>query len=249
MGTLPLFLVASVAFGYAPAAPSVSEVAVRACRSVAGERGAKVALELLEVERREGLPEGLLVAAAYEESRCGASERCGDGGRSCGVVQFAGWATPGIRDIRLELDRGPRVPDPRLDVVASATYWARRVVRGRAYALTGAPPGKRPRPTLACKGRAGYATVADRLWASANLTAVRAPRCVVEECLERDEQLGCSRKRCRLWGPRCAVRGRYETNHWRRLRRWRRIAGYGAQTTSARTARTSDSREDRAGPR
>ncbi len=215
---------------------TLSEVAVRACKFLAGQQGAEVARQLLEVERREGLPEGLLVAAAYEESNCGTATRCGDNERSCGVVQFMGWAIPGIRDVALELDVA--VPDdPRYHVVASATYWSRRVLRGRAYALTGAPPGVKPRPSLACRGRAGYATLGERLWSSANLTAVRAPRCVVEECLERDEQLGCSRKRCRLWGPRCAVRGRYETNHWRRLRRWRRIADHGRPPTRAAITR------------
>jgi hypothetical protein len=217
-----------VAPGYARSV-TLPEVAVRACRFLAGEEGEAVAHKLLEVERKEGLPTALLVAAAYEESNCGTATRCGDGGRSCGVVQFGGWAIPGIRDVALELAIETPV-DPRYDVVASATYWARHVKRGRAYAKRGSPPNVRPRRKLACKGRAGYASVADRLWSSANLTAVRAPRCVLEQCVERDS-VGCSRYRCRRYGPRCAVKGRYETNHWRRLRRWRKIAKYGEQAT------------------
>jgi hypothetical protein len=111
--------------------------------------------------------------------------------------------------------------DPRRDWRTAATYWARRVVRGYNKAAA------------QCRGRGGYATRADYLWASGNLTATWRPKCARFKCIEHSGE-ACLKRLCVKRTARCARKGRYETRHWETLRRFRSKAAAKHRHTTAR---------------
>lgn len=186
LSTLLFALALTVA---APTPDYLVDAAVVGCAQNRTPDAERVAA-LFELERAAGVPpaaRGLLAAAACRESGYRADPRGhNDGGKARGMMQFWGWAK---RWIRLHGGRGP---DPRLDWRASASYWIAHVA------------GQVPRVRRHCRGRRGFASVTEQVWASANLTAVRRPR--------RDGL------------PRCAIAGRRVTNHWRVLVWFRRAA-------------------------
>jgi len=184
--------------------PPMLRHAIKACT-----RNPEAVRQLFEIEKAEGLPEGLLAAAFLRESSCRPDIHCGDQGRSCGPFQLHGSHKRKAAKIYLEIHGRKPKNDPRRDLKAAATYWARKVKRGRSKA------------EAQCKGRGGYASRDDLLWASGNLTATWRPRCLRRKCLERAHNGECTRKVCTRFGARCAKRGRYETQHWSTLRRWR----------------------------
>ncbi len=186
------------------AGPDTALARCRHARRTAADR--LVIAELYRIEAAAGITEpGLLAAAACAESGY-RSVLSGDEGKSEGLLQFQGWAKPHIAN------HGAKTKDPRHDWRASARYWAAHVVK------------QLPRVRRHCKGRGGYATRSLYLWASANVTAVRYPRC---RCLKRKHGVcwledRASDGRCRRRVPRCARKGtRGETRHVKYLRAWR----------------------------
>lgn len=177
---------------------------------------------LFELEAEADMPDvtrGLLAAAACHESSFHPAGKCGDGGTSCGLLQFKGWAKRGIRKM------GATGDDPRLDWKAAARYWLKRVKR--AYRMA----------RRDCRGRGGYRTRQAYLWASANKTATWSPKCGRRIAISPEN----SRSRCvrfvarcsTPWNGRSAQRG--ETKHWWRLRLWKRAArGEEWETAQAR---------------
>jgi len=188
----------------APVGPELVDIAIRACT-----RNEAMVRELFAIEKAEGLPPGLIAAAAFCESSCRPEIHCGDGGRSCGLLQLSGAHKRKAAQVYREIHGEPPKGDPRRDWRTAATYWARRVIRGRRKAEQW------------CRGRRGYASREDMLWASANLTATWRPKCAKRKCVQRDHA-GCKRFVCTQFAARCARRGRYETEHFRMLRSWRR---------------------------
>ena len=181
---------------------AMERLAAHACFNV---RNAPMPLirELFNIEDEEGLPTGLLVAAACNERRYSLRHKCGDNGKSCGLVQFRRWAIDGIREVQLELVArlGRPIPkgDPRHDYQAAARFWSRRIVQGFARALEHCQP-KRGRWAFR-----GYISRSDMVWAAAAVTAVRRPNATRT--------------------PRCAWRGKKsESHHWRIRRGWHKAA-------------------------
>lgn len=161
---------------------------------------------LAHVEVAEGVPpeaSGIVLAAACIESGLRRNPGRGDRGRAVGVLQFHGWANRGIRRVQAELALAgrPAPPgDPRLDVEAAARYWVR-------HFLARVPIADRD-----CPGRRGFESREEAVLASAEATAVTAPRCLARS----------SSGVCLKYGARCATaRTDAETLHWELLRAWR----------------------------
>jgi len=187
---------------------------------------------LFYLESSEGVPpeaHGLLAAAACWESGYKLHGKCGDHGRSCGIVQLHGswskevkaliddemggecasleaWKKVAVkRLVKMGLGKWTAAKlanDPRRCWEAAATVWLRRMKRNL------------PKVDKFCKGEGGYATRGEFLVASATLTAVRRGRCVQHnakgKCVKRSKN------------PHCAIAGRYETKHWAKvLRVWK----------------------------
>jgi hypothetical protein len=188
--------------------PALLEVAIQSCT-----RNPDLVRQLFEIEAAEGLPPGLIAAAALRESSCRPEIHCGDNGASCGLLQLSGAHRKGTDAVYRELyQRNPESIDTRRDVATAATYWSRRVKRGKVKAERD------------CRGRGGYRTRADFIWASANLTATWRPNCSRSKCVERAHDGACQRKVCTRIAARCARMGRYETKHFATLRKFRRLA-------------------------
>lgn len=181
--------------------------------------------ELLLIEQREGVPKvarGLLAAAACHESAYLLRVSCGDGGRSCGMLQLSPSHNKRLRKF------GAVGRDPRSDWRAVARYWLWLVRR------------QLPRVTRDCVGRGGYDTREEYLWASANKTATWRYACGRwGRCIERDDGGTCTRKACVSQAARCSIppwrwrrsgkHRRQETKHWARVRDWRSAAPYTEQ--------------------
>lgn len=181
-------------------AAAMERLALHGCFHV---RGAPIDLlrEGFAIEREEGLPVGLLVAAWCNEKRYRLTTSCGDDDKSCGIVQFQGWAKKRIRAVQMELvaRSGRPVPkgDPRYDYQAASRFWARHVKSFLPKALKLCKRGSQATWR-------GYDTQNEMVWASAAVTAVRTK----------------SQK-----GVRCAWKGRpSESAHWRIRREWHRAA-------------------------
>lgn len=201
-----------------PPDAALLDVAIRSCT-----RNAEIVRQLFAIERAEGLPPGLIAAAALRESSCRPEIHCGDGGRSCGLLQLHGSHKRKAAKVYREIHGRDPKGDPRRDWRTSATYWARRVVRGYNKARA------------QCRGRGGYATRQDYLWASGNLTATWRPKCARFKCLERDGET-CAKRLCVKRAARCAKRGRYETKHFATLRRFRSKAAAKHRHSTAQDA-------------
>lgn len=154
---------------------------------------------LIQIERDVGIPDearGLLLAAACNESGFRARV-AGDGGRSVGMFQLFPWAKR--RAVKLQIETTER--DVRLDWRASALIYADHTRR------------QLPKVRRDCKGRRGFVTRSQMLWASANAQAIRYPLCA-----RRDVKGRCLQRK-----TRCARKGRgSETLHFKMLRRWRK---------------------------
>lgn len=158
---------------------------------------AAVLYRLFEIEEAFEFPEharGLLSAAACHESAYRVDPGRGDRGRSVGMFQWQAWAKS-----RIELG-ALTVPedDPRLDWQAAAMFWASHYKRQIGFV------------ERSCKKLNGYAVMEEMLAASAALTAVRPPICT--------KRLG---QKCVRFKPWCAIKGRLETRHWKRLSVWK----------------------------
>lgn len=187
---------------------------------------------LFAIEAEANLPavaRGLLAAAACHESSYNPQVHCGDGGKSCGLVQLHGSHSKRLRKL------GAKGDDPRTDWPVATRYWLKRLKRG--YRLA-----KRD-----CRGRGGYRSREAYLWASANKTATWRPKCGQHRCTRRIDETGpCLRRVCvRLlarcstpWNGRSAQRA--ETKHWWRKRIWhaevRRQMEAGGWRNAQRTA-------------
>jgi hypothetical protein len=175
---------------------------------------AKIVDQLLRIETAAGFrgpARGLLVAAACNESGFNPAAlgdwhdlitgvRCknntpGCAPRSYGILQFQGWA-------KRKIKRWATKPgDPRFDLVASATYWARHVV------------AQIPRVRREC----GYPDELNT-WRAAHRTAIVRPKCGRYR-YRRGKQV------CAKWIPRChRVRSQYRSRHWQILAQWRALA-------------------------
>lgn len=157
----------------------------------------EIVVSLFEIERELGGPDwptGLLAAAACQESGYTPAGRCGDKGKSCGIVQFQGWASDDIA-AHVRPEDGCDADDARFCWQASARFWVTHVR---------AQYEKRDWVRKRCRNWNRYPTHRDRWWASANATAVWNPK--------------DGEPHCTIGGHR------YETKHWKRLRAWRREA-------------------------
>lgn len=178
-----LLAIAATGIMLASGAPDASDeewvtMAMTQCHTNASP-SESVIRELTSIEATEGLPGGLLLAAACNESGYRADPGRGDSGRAVGMFQLWPWASRHV---------------DRLDWRSSARFWAGRVVRNFRRAKS------------YCKGRRGYRSRLEQWWASAAVTAVRAPK----------------RENGKLV-PRCAWKGsRGESIHWKIRRAWER---------------------------
>lgn len=150
---------------------------------------------LMEIEAEAGISgqaRGILAAAACVESgfnpeargdwRPKGCRRRGDEDcnfRALGLVQFWGWAKPGVRRY------GSTTDDPREDWRASARYWARHIV------------AQLPAVDRDCDHSLPY----DR-WRAAHRTAVVKPKCVKERrgrCIKRSARCHRSGRKSSHW--------------------------------------------------
>ena len=184
---------------------------------------------LFALEAALGMPaagRGLVAATACWESAYKNEGRCGDQGRSCGIMQLHhswkadvaaalatmetcptldAWKVKAARDLRAKglgaWTARKLADDPRRCLPAAVQVYVERVLR------------QMPRVKKHCKGQGGFESLEAFYVASAELTAVRRPPCV-----EYDARGRCSRRSRK---PLCAVAGRYVSRHWKVLETWR----------------------------
>lgn len=147
----------------------------------------KIVKRLLEIGKP--LPKYLVLAAACNESAIIPNPGKGDGGKAVGMFQFHPWAKKYIKKYSKK-----QLKDPRLDWEASALYYVSHNIR------------QLPRVRKYCKGKGKYTTRSLYLFASANKTAIRFPK-----CLKRNQNNKCIKR-----VPRCSYKGG-ETKHWKMM--------------------------------
>jgi hypothetical protein len=194
------------------------------------EKQRDVASQLVKIEQEEGVPgfaRGLLVAAACREASYKIRVRCGDGGASCGLLQLSATRK---RFAQLRA-MGAKGDDPRSDWKVAARYWLRRVKKMVKLAR-----GQ-------CRGKGGYSSRAEYIWASANKTFTWRYKCKRWGKCRKWQDGECVKRYCSKQAARCSVppwrwRGkgkhrRQETKHWTLVRDWRKA--YTAERTVARS--------------